>query len=176
MADSHCLKLDPARSQMLIELREWLTSQEIVEFAGSKVSGFEASKTSTTVARWLLESAIDALYADRLLDGLIDVAADLWAEDPYTSDKIFRSEDGYPKEEVNELFVQRILQDEGLVSGLPADLILKLVMEGKARWKKRGSKAKLRGPVSGELLAARFKERYGDLQETEKTSDKIELY
>lgn len=103
------IRLEESTSKMLAEIREWISTKPNVDFLGEEDKGYAVSASDTTLARFILESGIKALFADMQNDQLIEEVAQMWKElrNPWT--------------------VQNKLEEK---YGLPADLEKKLVVLG----------------------------------------------
>ena len=72
------IRLDPLGSNMLAKVRIWCSKQKSVEFLGEEGMGPSIASTDTTLARFILDAGIKALYSDVQNDELIDEAASLF--------------------------------------------------------------------------------------------------
>ena len=72
------IRLDGPGSNMLAEIRSWCSKQKSVEFLGEEGMGPSIASTDTTLARFILDAGIKALYSDVQNDALIDEAASLF--------------------------------------------------------------------------------------------------
>ena len=72
------IRLDGPGSKMLAEIRNWYSKQKSVEFLGEEGMGPSIASTDTTLARFILDAGIKALYSDLQNDELIDEAASLF--------------------------------------------------------------------------------------------------
>ena len=151
------LRLTGRHSHMLGLVRDWLAKQSLIEYEGHSSSGPEAAKTDTTLARFILESAIENLYADYELDKLIDHAAELWSKETYEF-----GED-YPAD-LNDAEVQRQLmygskEKSGIGTGYPNELIERVVGLGQERWRRKGA-GQGSSLVDGQKLMDRVNKSY----------------
>ena len=72
------IRLDGPGSNMLAEIRNWCSKQKSVEFLGEEGMGPSIASTDTTLARFILDAGVKALYSDVQNDKLIDEAASLF--------------------------------------------------------------------------------------------------
>ena len=74
------IRLDGPGSKMLADIRNWCSRQKSVEFLGEEGMGPSIASTDTTLARFILDAGIKALYSDVQNDELIDEVASLFKE------------------------------------------------------------------------------------------------
>ena len=74
------IRLDADGSRMLASIKNWFSRQKSVEFLGEEGTGPAIASTDTTLARFILDAGIKALYSDVQNDELIDEAAKLFKE------------------------------------------------------------------------------------------------
>ena len=74
------IRLDGPGSNMLAVIRNWCSKQKSVEFLGEEGMGPSIASTDTTLARFILDAGIKALYSDVQNDELIDEVASLFKE------------------------------------------------------------------------------------------------
>ena len=72
------IRLDADGSRMLASIRNWFSRQKSVEFLGEEGTGPAIATTDTTLARFILDAGIKALYSDVQNDELIDEVAKLF--------------------------------------------------------------------------------------------------
>ena len=70
------IRLDSSGSNMLARIRNWCANKKYVEFLGEEGVGSAIASTDTTLARFILDAGIKALYSDVQNDELIDEVAD----------------------------------------------------------------------------------------------------
>ena len=139
---------------MLAVVREWLAEKPLVEYDGASGSGVEVAKTDTSLAGFLLKAAIENLYADRLIDKLIDEAAAIWAKEYVLNDALGEAE------AINAHTVRRLLKEVShAANGVPSDVLDQIIGQGQIRYKSEGVKQKA-GLISGALLKDRFNKRF----------------
>lgn len=69
------IRLDSSGSNMLARIRNWCSSKKYIEFLGEEGVGSAIASTDTTLARFILDAGIKALYSDVQNDELIDEVA-----------------------------------------------------------------------------------------------------
>ena len=69
------IRLDSSGSNMLARIRNWCANKKYVEFLGEDGAGSAIASTDTTLARFILDAGIKALYSDVQNDELIDEVA-----------------------------------------------------------------------------------------------------
>ena len=69
------IRLDSSGSKMLARIRNWCSNKKYVEFLGEEGVGSAIASTDTTLARFILDAGIKALYSDVQNDELIDEVA-----------------------------------------------------------------------------------------------------
>ena len=74
------IRLDGPGSKMLTEIRNWCARQKSVEFLGEEGMGPSIASTDTTLARFILDAGVKALYSDVQNDELINEVASLFKE------------------------------------------------------------------------------------------------
>ncbi|BEV36687.1 hypothetical protein CREGCYN_14990 [Synechococcus sp. M16CYN] len=140
---------------MLSDVREWLAEKPLVEYDGASGSGIEVAKTDTSLAGFLLKAAIENLYADRMIDVLIDEAADIWSQEMMPSELEL-----YPNpidsEHVRYQLKKRCPAE---TNGISADVLNQLIEQGRLRYKSEGIK-KNTGLVAGTHIRDRFNKRF----------------
>ena len=65
------IRLDGPGSKMLADIRNWYSKQKSVEFLGEEGMGPSIASSDTTLARFILDAGIKALYSDVQNDELI---------------------------------------------------------------------------------------------------------
>ena len=145
--------MDARMTSMLSDVREWLAEKPLVEYDGASGSGAEIAKTDTSLAGFLLKAAIENLYADRLIDLLIDEAAAIWSEEYMPSGC------EYP-DPINSEYVRYKLKEKfPEAEGISADVQNQLIEQGRLRYKSEGVK-KNAGMVAGTQIRDRFNRRF----------------
>ena len=71
------IRLDGPGSKMLAEIRNWCVKKKSIEFLGEEGMGVSIASTDTTLARFILDAGIKALYSDFQNDQLIQEVA-IW--------------------------------------------------------------------------------------------------
>ena len=71
------IRLDGPGSKMLAEIRNWCLKKKSIEFLGEEGMGVSIATTDTTLARFILDAGIKALYSDLQNDQLIEEVA-IW--------------------------------------------------------------------------------------------------
>lgn len=138
---------------MLSDVREWLAEKPLVEYDGASGSGAEVAKTDTSLAGFLLKAAIENLYADRLIDLLIDEAADIWSQETMPSE--FEYPDPIDSEYVRYQLKEKLPE----ANGVSADVLNQIVEQGRLRYKSEGVK-KNAGMIAGTHIRDRFNKRF----------------
>jgi len=147
------IRLDPRMTSMLSDVRDWLAEKPLVEYDGASGSGAEVAKTDTSLAGFLLKAAIENLYADRLIDLLIDEAAAIWSEEYMPSE--FEIADPINSEYVRWQLKEKFPE----ANGISADVLSQLIEQGRLRYKSEGVK-KNAGMVAGTHIRDRFNKRF----------------
>ena len=139
---------------MLSDVREWLAEKPLVEYDGASGSGAEVAKTDTSLAGFLLKAAIENLYADRLIDLLIDEAAEIWSQETMPSE--FEGDEPIDSEYVRWMLKRKCPAE---INGISADVQNQLIEQGRLRYKSEGVK-KNAGMVAGTHIRDRFTKRF----------------
>ena len=93
------------------------------------------------------------LYADRLIDKLIDEAAAIWAKE-YVGNEFGE------EEPISAHSVRRLLKEVShAANGVPSDVLDQIIEQGQIRYKSEGVKQKA-GLISVALLKDRFNKRF----------------
>ena len=139
---------------MLSDVREWLAEKPLVEYDGASGSGVEVAKTDTSLAGFLLKAAIENLYADRMIDFLIDKAAEIWSEERMSTEFEYT-------EPINSAYVRWNLKEKcpAETDGISSDLIDQIIEQGRIRYKSEGVKQKA-GLITGTHIRDRFNKRF----------------
>ena len=139
---------------MLSEVREWLAKKPLVEYDGASGSSAEVAKTDTSLAGFLLKAAIENLYADRLIDRLINIAAGFWSQE-------YRTDEFGEQVPVSAEWVRRLLKKASPLAadGIPSDLLSQIVEQGRLRYKTEGVNQK-EGLISGTHIRDRFNKHF----------------
>ena len=150
------IRLDARMTSMLADVRKWLAEKPLVEYDGASGSGAEVAKTDTSLAGFLLKAAIETLYADRMIDLLIDKAAEIWAEEQYFDDEFGNLVS------VGPYYVRLNLKEKcpSETAGLSSDLLDQLIEQGNIRYKSEGLKQKA-GLIPGTRIRDRFNQNFG---------------
>ena len=106
------IRLDSSGSNMLARIKNWCLKKNLIEFLGEEGMGSAVASTDTTLARFILDAGIKALYSDVQNDELITEVAQ-WFKDGMTIGRVsFLLDSQY---------------------GLPSDLAKKIIALGSKR-------------------------------------------
>ena len=141
------IRLEESTSKMLAEIREWISNKPNVDFLGEEDKGSAVSASDTTLARFILESGIKALFSDMQNDQLIEEVAQMWKEINSAGKIHYRLSEKY---------------------GLPVELEKKLIVLG---WKRSQEQAK-----AGQFSNVKSQAKRLDLKYEEDLVDVEELY
>ena len=100
------IRLDGPGSKMLADIRNWYSKQKSVEFLGEEGMGPSIASSDTTLARFILDAGIKALYSDVQNDELIDETASLFKK--YSAgkvSKILSDKYGFPDDLESKILV-----------------------------------------------------------------------
>ena len=173
------IRLTGRQDHMLSAVREWLAKKPIIDLDGKTGVGPEVAKTNTTLARFLIEGALENLYADLQIDQLIDHAALLWSQERH-----YEPDAEFPSDLTDEVVTSHMIygtdkrhagiDTEGVGTSYPKDLIEAVVHQGFLRWKEQGV-ASANQLVDGKRLLSRMERLQSKASEANATTDPFDL-